>query len=233
MAGYGWGKGTVVRTYEQSGIHVGAPASMSTIYMNIVDSVSRFGCLKIFRVQNRCDFLQLKKDPLLLSSFLNPHSCPILKQNPTVPFLRWKWPKRQSRKPCRSLMSMDRNKEFLGYKKFTPQLATFEGCTCRASHFFTQTYDTEVNGGDFDFLQTSYWDPERPHVLHWTTADLAKAEPSKWTRTCQFFLDKDSLWRFFRCGLESRWFFLLDIFDSEWWQVWTRQFTEWWKSLVG
>ena len=53
MATYGWGKGTVVRTYEQSGIHVGAPASISTIYMNIVYSVRRFGRLKIFRVQNR------------------------------------------------------------------------------------------------------------------------------------------------------------------------------------
>ena len=29
MAAYGWGKGNVVRTYEQSGIHVGAPASRS------------------------------------------------------------------------------------------------------------------------------------------------------------------------------------------------------------
>ena len=29
-------------------------------------------------------------------------------------------------------------------------------------------------------------------MLHWTTADLAKAEPSKWTRNCQFFSAKDS-----------------------------------------
>ena len=94
MAGYGWGKGTVVRTYEQSGIHVKVTEKA------IQETVQEF----------------------------------------------------------------DVNGQ-----------------------------EQRVNGGDFDFLQTSYWDPERPHVLHWTTADLAKAEPSKWTRTCQFFLDKDQL----------------------------------------
>ena len=79
---------------------------------------------------------------------------------------------------------MDRNKELLGNMRLLK--------LCMWSDFVTQGCSgNEVNGGDFDFLQTSYWDPERPHVLHWTTADLAKAEPSKWTRTCQFFLDKD------------------------------------------
>ena len=50
----------------------------------------------------------------------------------------------------------------------------------------------EVNGGDFDFLQTTYWDPQKPHVLRWKGVDLERANPKQWTRTCQFFLDKDT-----------------------------------------
>lgn len=68
--------------------------------------------------------------------------------------------------------------------------------TERAFHEIVQEFDVNgqeqrVNCGDFDVLQTSYWDPQIPHVLHWRASDLEKAEPSKWTSTCQFFLDKD------------------------------------------
>jgi hypothetical protein len=56
---------------------------------------------------------------------------------------------------------------------------------------FVSNLRSKVNCGDFDVLQTSYWDPQIPHVLHWRATDLEKAEPSKWTSTCQFFLDKD------------------------------------------
>lgn len=62
----------------------------------------------------------------------------------------------------------------------------------------TQEFDVngeeqKVNGGDFDFLQTTYWDPHTPHLLRWKGTDLEKAQPKQWTRTCQYFLDKDHL----------------------------------------
>ena len=63
----------------------------------------------------------------------------------------------------------------------------------RVQEFDVNGQEQTVNGGDFYFLQTSYWDAEKPHVLRWTTADLAKAEPSKWTRNCLFFSAKDQL----------------------------------------
>ena len=79
-------------------------------------------------------------------------------------------------------------------EKLTPWLpANFQMAAMFFDVFATgQAYGNEVNGGDFYFLQTSYWDAEKPHVLRWTTADLAKAEPSKWTRNCLFFSAKDS-----------------------------------------